>query len=533
VIIGDTLERNRRFYPDRMAVTDGRKRLSYREFVDRIFRLMNALFDLNMAKGDRIACLLSNVPEIMEVYFAVPFNGMVIVPLNYRLSPKELQFQLEESGARLLVVEKRFMDKVESIRSDLRGIKEFVLVGGGADNYLGYEDLLSKYSPEIPQGREVDEDDVALIVYTSGTTGKPKGAMLTHRNLLTQVYGFKGFSGRWAGDGSDVIMSSYPLFHVGVLGNFTGLVMGMQNVISNFDPKTIYDVLEKERITNWNTAPVMLEMMFANGIDSRKYDLSNVNYISAAGEPTRFSTVKKTFEVFPNPDLYYVTGLGLSETFGYVNFSHFTRRNLSRVERLIDTLPTGMGHIPAGMCGPIPHVDLKIVDDDGNEVAPGVVGEFVAKGDNVMKGYWNNPKATAETIKESWLHTGDLGVRHPDEPACQFVVGRKKEMILSGSENIYPAEVELAIRKHPSVDSVAVFGIPDEKWGETVKAAIILKAGAVVTEGEIIEFCRQHIASYKKPTSVYIVDDFPRSTTGKVLKKDLVRMTMEGKLRRG
>jgi len=532
MIIGDTLEKNRRFYPDRMAVTDGRKRLTYREFVDRVFQLMNALFDLNLARGDRVACLLSNVPEIMELYFAIPFNGMIIVPLNYRLSPKELQFQLEESGSRLLVVEKRFVDKIESIRGELKGIKDFVIVGGDADDYLHYEDLLYKYSPKIPQGREVYDDDLAYINYTSGTTGKPKGVMLTHKNTSSAMYGYKGFSGRWVGDGTDVIMSSYPLFHVGVLGNFAGLVMGMQNVISNFDPQTIFDVLEEEKITTWNTAPVMLEMTFANGIDPHKHDLSNLNYISSAGQPTRLPTVKKTFEVFPNQELYFVTGLGLSEAFGYINFSHITRKNVAKVEELIETLPIETEHIPAGMCGPIPHVDLKIVDDDGREVDAGVVGEFVAKGDNVMKGYWNNPKATSETIKDGWLYTGDLGMRHPNDTACQFVVGRKKDMIVSGSENVYPAEVELAIQKHPSVESVVVFGIPDEKWGETVQAAIILKPGARAQEEEIIQFCRQHIASYKKPTSVYFVDDFPRNVSGKLVKRDLAQMAVEGRLKR-
>lgn len=532
MVLGDTLERNRRFYPDRMAVTDGRRKVTHGEFTDRVFQLMHGLLELNLAKGDRVACLLSNMPEIMELYFAVPFRGMIIVPLNYRLSPKELQFQLEDSGSRLLVVEKQFVDKIESIRLDLKGIKEFVVVGDSADNYVSYEDLLSGHDPEIPQGIEVFEDDVANITYTSGTTGRPKGVMLTHKNILSQVYGYKAFSGRWAYDGTDVVMASYPLFHVGAIGNLAGLVMGVQNVISDFDPQTIYQVLEKEKITQWYSAPVMLEMTYANGIDPRKYDLSKLDLIASAGQPTRLSMLRKAFEVFPNPELCFTTGLGLSETYTWVNISHITRKNLPEVERLIKTLPFETEHIPAGMCGPLPHVDLKVVDDSGKQVAPGVVGEIVVRGDNIMKGYWKNAQETFETIKDGWLHTGDLAMIHPDRPACQFLVGRKKEMILSGAENIYSAEVELAIQMHPSVESVVVFGIPDEKWGETVKAAVILKPGAQATEEEIIQFCREHIASYKKPTSVYFVDDFPRNTFGKVLKKDLTAMAMQGTLRR-
>lgn len=533
MIIGDTLERNRRFYPNRMAVTDGKRKVTHKEFTDNVFRLMNALFDWKLARGDRVACLLSNIPEIMELYFAVPYSGMIIVPLNYRLSTKELQFQLEDSGARLLVVEEQFISRIEPIRSELRGIRDFVLVGDRREGYLAYEGVRSGYQPEIPKGIEVYEDDVADINYTSGTTGKPKGVMLTHKNMLSQVYGYKGFSGRWAGDGSDVIMASYPLFHVGVIGNFTGIVMGMQNVITNFDPQTIYSVLEKERVTKWCTAPIMLEMAFSNGQDSSDYDLSHLHFIASAGQPQKLSTVKRTFEVFPNPELYFTVGLGLSETFSWVNFSHITRKNLAQVERLMETSPIRTEHIPAGMCGPLPHVDLKIVDEHGSEVAPGVVGEIITKGDHVMKGYWKKPGETADVMRDGWLHTGDLGMRHPDDPACHCVVGRKKEMIVSGAENIYPAEVELPIQKHPAVKSVVVFGVPDKKWGETVKAAVILKPGEQATEDDIITFCKQHVASYKKPTSVYFVEDFPRNTFGKVLKGELVRMVLEGELRSG
>lgn len=532
MIIGDTLERNRRFYPDRLAITDGKTRVTHKEFADNVFRTMQALFHLNLARGDRVACLLSNVPEIMELYFAVPFSGMIIVPLNYRLSPKELQFQIENSGARILVVEKQYVEKINAIRPDLRGIKDFIVVGGHEDNCINYEEMRSGYDPEIPDGIEVYENDIADINYTSGTTGKPKGVMLTHKNILSQIYGYKGFSGRWAGDGTDVIMASYPMFHVGVIGNFAGLVMGMQNVITNFDPKTIYAVLEREKVTKWCTAPIMLEMTFANGMDPSDFDLSCLHFIASAGQPQKLATTKKAFEVFPNPELYFTVGLGLSEAFTWIGFTHITRKTVPKVEALMKTSPVKTEHIPAGMCGPLPHVDLKIVDDRGEETAAGKAGEIIVKGDNVMKGYWKDPDATEETIKDGWLYTGDMGMRHPDDPACYFVVGRKKEMIVSGSENIYPAEVEQPIQEHPAVNSVVVFGVPDEKWGETVKAAVILKPGVEATEKEIIEFCRERIASYKKPTSVYFVEDFPRNTFGKVLKGQLASMSIEGKLKK-
>lgn len=532
MIIGDTLEKNRRFYPDRLAVTDGKRRITYREFTGNVFRTMHVLFHLKLAKGDRVACLLSNVPEIMELYFAVPFSGMIIVPLNYRLSPEELRFQLEDSGAKVLVVEKQFLEKIALIRSDLKGIKEFIIVRGNDERCLNYEEIRTGYDPEIPDGIEVYENDIADINYTSGTTGKPKGVMLTHKNMLSQVYGYKGFSGRWAGDGTDVIMASYPMFHVGVIGNFAGLVMGMQNVIINFDPQTIYAVLEREKVTKWCTAPIMLEMTFTNGMDPRDFDLSHLHFIASAGQPQKLTTAKKAFEVFPNPELYFTVGLGLSETFTWIGYTHITRKSLSKVETLMKTLPVKTEHVPAGMCGPLPHVDLKIVDDNGQETDAGKTGEVIVRGDNVMKGYWKNPGATREAIKDGWFHTGDMAMRHPEDPACHFVVGRKKEMIVTGAENVYPAEVELPIQEHPAVSAVVVFGVPDDKWGETVKAAVVLKPGAETTEKDIIEFCRKRIASYKKPTSVYFVSDFPRNTFGKILKNELVRMAMEGCLKR-
>ena len=535
MIIGETLERNERFYPDRIAITDGEKKITHKEFTNRVFKLMNGLNDINIARGDRVACLLSNVPEIMELYCGVPFGGMILVALNHRLSPKELQFQLNDSGASLLIVEKQFVDKIETIRSFLKGVKSFIIIGDRLSNYLNYEDFLSKYDPEIPFGLETKENDPAVIIYTSGTTGKPKGVVLTHKNILSQVYGNSGFLGRWACDGTDVILISFPLFHVGVAGTLAPLIMGMQNVISNFDPQTIYEVLEKEKITRWGTPPIILEMTFANGVDPHKFNLSNLNSIGVAGQPAKLSTLIKAFEVFPNPELCFTFGLGMSETFSLVNFSCITRKNLPEVIKLTESIankiPFKTEYIPAGMSGPLPHIDLKIVDDSGKEVEPGIVGEIIVKSDNVMKGYWRDVKTTVEVMKDGWLYTGDLGMYHPDNQACHFVVGRKKDMIVSGAENIYPAEVELVIQKHPAVHSVVVFGVPDERWGETVKAAIVLKSGALVSEDEIIQFCRKHIASYKKPTSVYFVDEFPRNALGKVQKKDLAEMVIKGRLK--
>jgi len=531
MLIGDTLEKHRRFYPHRTAITDGEKRLTYKEFVDRTYSLMHVLPDLGLSKGDRVACLISNKPEYMELYFAITGSGMIIVPLNFRLGPDELRYILENSGASAIFVEKQFLPNTEALRPVLKGIRALVCLGGRSDQgYLDYESLVSSYPTEKPEGIQVSEDDLADLTYTSGTTGRPKGVMLTHRNMVTQAFQITGFSLKFEGE-RDCIMGTYPLFHVGVLPALSGLCLGIKTVALNFDPRKIYEIIQNERVTAWGVAPVMLDMLYQGGGDPGDYDLSSLETLVVAGQPSLLPTVKKTFQVFPNPSLVYSTSLGISETFTWNTLSHITRENLPEVESLITSLPVQTAAVPAGLHGVYPHVEMKIVDGRRNEVGPGIVGEMAFKGEHVMKGYWKNPRATAEVLEDGWYYSGDMGLWHPDKPYCSFVVDRKKDMIVSGSENVYPAEVELAILQHPAVESVCVFGVPDPKWGETVKAAVVLKEGRQATGDELINHCRERIASYKKPTSVYFVGDYPRNAFGKILKGELRNMVVEGRLK--
>jgi long-chain acyl-CoA synthetase len=496
VIIGETLDRNRRFYPNRIAITDGVKRFTYKQFVDRTFSLMHALLDLGLAKGDRVACLLSNIPEYMELYFAIPGCGMIIVPLNFRLAPNELKYILENAGVSAIFVEPQFVKNIEVLRPTLKGIKAYVCVGGAAEGYLDYERLVSSYPTERPAGIEVNENDVADLTYTSGTTGRPKGVMLTHRNIVTQIFQTFSFSMKFSGVG-DCVMCTYPIFHVGVLPALAGLALGIKSVTLNFNPLKMYEIIQNERVTAWGVPPVMLDMLYNSGVDPGRYDLSSMETLIVAGQPSLLPTVKRTFEVFPSPTLVYVTSLGISETFTFNTLSHITRENLPEVERLIATLPVKTAAVPVGLHGVYPHVDMKIVDDQRNEVGTGIVGEMAFKGEHVMKGYWKNPEATAEVLDEDgWYYSGDMGLWHPDKPYCSFVVDRKKDMIVSGSENVYPAEVELAILQHPAVESVCVFGVPDSKWGETVKAAVVLKPGIQASAEGSINHCRAGISSY-------------------------------------
>jgi len=530
VLIGDTLEKNRRFYANRLAVTDGEKRFTYRQFADRTFSLMQALGDIGLARGDRVACLLSNIPEYLELYFAVPGSGKVIVPINFRLGPEEIRYILEDSGAAAVFVEHRFLKNIESLRPVLQGVRSYVCIGGSESGYLDYETLAASHPGAGAADPGVGEDDLADLTYTSGTTGRPKGVMLTHGNILTQVFRTFAFSLRFSGD-EDCVMCTYPSFHVGVLPALASLTLGLKTVTLNFDPRRTYEVIQKERVTAWGVPPVMLDMLFNCPVDPGNYDLSSLETLIVAGQPSLLSTVRKAFEVFPNPGLVYATSLGISETFTWNTLSHLTRGNLPEAERLIATLPVKTAAVPVGLHGVYPHVDMKIVDSQRNEVGPGVVGEMAFKGDHVMKGYWNNPGATAEVLSDGWYYSGDMGLWHPRKPYCSFVVDRKKDMIVSGSENVYPAEVELCILQHPAVESVCVFGVPDPLWGETVKAAVVLKKDQQVTEEEIIGHCRERIASYKKPTSVFFVADYPRNAFGKIMKGTLREMAIKGELK--
>lgn len=534
MVIGETLERNRRLYPERVAITDGRKQVTYKEFVGKVYRLMNTLLDMGLAKGDRVACLLSNIPEYMELYFAVPMCGMVIVPLNYRLASEELRFIIENAGASALFVEGTFQKAIDAILPALRGVRAVVCVRGeGGNGYEDYEKLLSQHPDQRPLGLEVNEEDLANLTYTSGTTGRPKGVMLTHRNIVTQIFNVTGFSFRIHGGEKDVLMGTYPIFHVGVLVPYAGLTFGIKTVLVNFDPRRMYEIIQQERVTAWGLPPVQLEMTFNSGVDHRDYDLSSLEFLMVAGQASLLTTVKRAFEAFANRDLVYANSLGISETFTWNTLSLITRENITEVEELMATLPVKTAAVPAGLHGVYPHVDMRIVDDQGRDVEPGTVGEMIFGGDHIMKGYWKDPRATAEALKDGWYYSGDMGVWHPKRPHCSFVVDRKKEMIVSGAENVYPAEVELVLLQHPAVREAAVFGVPDPRWGETVKAAVVLKEGMTATEDELIDFCKQRIASYKKPTSVYFVTELPRNTFGKVLKGELAVMVIEGTLKSG
>jgi acyl-CoA synthetase (AMP-forming)/AMP-acid ligase II len=513
MLLKSIIDRNAMMYPQWTATVWGDIRHTFLEFKQRVNRAANALADLDVVKGDRVAVLLRNCSPYVELHFAIPQGGMIIVPLNYRNREKELIHAITDSGANTIIAGSEYTDIINSIRKDLRGIKNFISVGKRVDGYLEYEDLLAKSTDDDPKV-EILEDDVIVLGYTSGTTGPAKGAMITHKSLLTEV---RNSHATIPLTHDDIGLNFFPYFHIGFCRCTTYMAMGATNVCADFDPKLACELIEKERITQLGMSPAQVTFL-VNYPEADKYDLSSLRNIICGGGPTSLATVKRLFELVSEDFERFWATLGQTE--GSPCFTGLTirREMLGDIERKMNSFK---GRKPSGVSvgWAYPYCQVRVVDEGDEDVPAWEVGEIICRGDNVMKGYWRQPEATEETLRNGWLHTGDLGVFTDDREL--YVVDRKKDMILSGDENVYPAEIEEVLHSHPSILESAVIGVPDKRWGETVKAVVVLKEGAKANAEEIIEFCKKRLSGYKKPTSVDFVDELPRNPSGKVLKREL------------
>jgi len=513
VLLKDIVNRNARMYPNRTATVWGDIRRTFWEFKQRVNRITNALMDLDVVKGDRVAVLLRNCSPYLELHFAIPQGGMILVTLNYRNREKELTYVINNSGANTLILGSDYIDIINAIRKDIPGVKNFISVEKKVVGYLEYEELLSRYPAKEPKA-EISEDDVCALIYTSGTTGWPKGAMITQKNILTEA---KNSHATIPLSPYDIGLNFFPYYHVGFVRSTTYMAMGATNVCADFNPQLACELIERERVTQLAMTPAQVNL-FANYPDIGKYDLSSARKVICGGGHTSLATLKKFFEVVSEDfEIFWVT-LGMTEACACLCGNTIRREMLGEIDRKVSSFkarkPSG---VSVGWA--YPYCEVRIVDEKVKDLPPWEVGEIICRGDNVMKGYWRLPDATKETLRNGWLHSGDLGLFTDDEEI--YVVDRKKDMILSGDENIYPAEVEEVLYFHPAILEAAVIGVPDEKWGETVKAIVVLKEGAKATAEEIIEYCKGRLSSYKKPTSVDFMDQLPRNPSGKVLKTEL------------
>jgi acyl-CoA synthetase (AMP-forming)/AMP-acid ligase II len=501
MLLGDVPVIAARKFRDQPAIVFDGGTTTFRQLDDRVRRLANGLGAV-AGVGDRVGILMENRPAFVEAYYGVPTAGMVLTFLNYRLNPKELAHIMRDSGATVLMTEPKYLPAVAAIRDSLPDLKLVVCDGDGGD--VSYEELLAGASTSTPTA-EVSADDVAWLIYTSGTTGQPKGAMLSHRNLLTSLASWLIESSSGPGD---AYLMPFPLCHVAGYGVPGYCLRGATLVLrAAYEPGDFMASVDRHRVTGAPLAPTMLNMLLQHP-DVDTYDLSSLQTIAYGGSGMPVEVLRAALGRFP--DAEFVQGFGMTELAGNVLFLY----PATHVRAL-----QGAPQLLAAAGRPMPLVDLRLVDDDMNDVETGLVGEIVVRGDQVMKGYWNNPAATEEAFAGGWFHTGDLG--RMDAEGYVYIVDRKKDMIVTGGENVYSRQVEDVLYRHPAVAEAAVIGLPDVHWGETVCAVIVARPGQTVTPEEITAFCKEELAGYKKPRRVEIVDELPKNASGKVLKRQL------------
>lgn len=498
--VKDWVESNARREPEKIAVISGEVKLTFQQFAEKVNRLGNALLSMGLKKGDRVAFLDKNCPWYLEFYFGVMQAGMIAVPLNYRLVSQEYVYLINNSEAKALIVGESFIQLIDEIKNEIPHVEQFIALKD-AQGYQHYEKILAN-SPSSDPGIPVDEKDLAVIEYTSGTTAKPKGCMITHRNLVANAVNFLV---ELPLTRDDICYNPFPLFHSGGFCVMAYMSRGCTQVYDDFDIENTFRVIEREKV-NFMFIPAGALIFLAASSSYGNYTLDSLRLVLTGGSRTPLPVLESLFSIFPNLQAIYDT-FALTEASPLVCVIAKTRKMLEAGEITEGSGPECYG------------VHVRLFDDNDVDVKPGEVGEIAVKGDNVMQGYWKMPEETEKALKNGWLHTGDMG--RFDEKRYLYVVDRKKDMILSGSENIASKEVEEIIYQHPAIADVAVIGKPDEKWGETVHAIIVLKEGEQATAEEIVEFCKERLASYKKPRSVEFVKELPRNPSGKILKTEL------------
>jgi fatty-acyl-CoA synthase len=500
-----------RLYGEKTAVVDGDRRFTYGQFAERTNRLANGLLDLGLSPGDRVAFLAYNSYPLLEGYYGVLEVGGVLLPLNIRLSPGEITYILNDAGAAYLFADADFAPVVDAIWPSLERKPGVVWLSSHPDGRQGrlYDRLLAESSPEAPAAADVDENAVAELFYTSGTTGQPKGVMLTHRNLylhaLDSLIAIRATN-------RDVQLHTIPLFHVNGWGTPQALtaVGGTHVMMRKFDPGEALRLVEQEKITRFFAVPTMLNLILSHP-DVRTRDLSSLNLVMTGGAPTPPDMVRRGEEIL---GCEVIGGYGLSETSPILTFASDQNdpAEESAEERWRRRASTGL---------PIVGVELKLLDGDGNEVPwdGASVGEIVVRSNVVMKGYWKDDEATERVMGGGWFRTGDMAVVEPN--GYVTIVDRSKDIIVSGGENISSVEIEKTLYEHPAVLETAVIGIPDGRWGEVPAAVVALRPGSEATADELIEFCRERMAAFKVPKRVDFAKSLPKGGTGKILKREL------------
>ena len=501
------MRRARALYPEREAVVDGEVRRTYAQFCERCDRWSAALQRLGVGQGDRVAYVSPNTGPNLESFYAVPQIGAVLVPINYRLNAAEVQYILRHSGARVVCAHADYLELVDGIRAACPDIEHAVALEGARDGWHDYEELLAAAAPEGVERPAIDERDLLTINYTSGTTSRPKGVMITHRNAYMNVVGTLIHHPLGC---RDRYLWTLPMFHANGW-TFVWIVTavgGAHVCLRQLDPARAFGLIRDEAVTMLCAAPTVL-ITLANAPAAVRGEVPRGVRVMTAGAPPAAATIQRVEGEF-GWELMHVYGLTETAPFITVCEPRPEHDACTLEERAAIKARQGVELVTSG--------ELRVVDDDGNEVPHdgATLGEIVVRGNVVMAGYYDDPAATAEAMRGGWFHSGDAAVVHPD--GYVQIRDRFKDVIISGGENISSIEVEGVMMRHPAVKEIAVVGMPDEKWGESPHAFVVLADGAAATAAELTAFAREQMAHFKVPRAFEVVAALPKTATGKIQK---------------
>ncbi len=501
--LGDITAKRARLGADREALVFEDVRLTYRQFHERTGRLAQALLARGLRPGERLAVLAENSHRFMELMFASARAGLVFTPLNFRLTLRELEFMLVDSGAAALFADNACFAVAQAVREAGRPGRQLFAIESGASGEASHEQLIEECAEASPQLPAVDENDLAALVYTGGTTGSPKGVMLSHRNLLTAILNAVEMLKITERDTTLMVL---PMFHIAIWQVLCHLAVGARVVIRRrADVADLLATLQEERCTNVNAVPTLYNWIMSFP-DLDRYDLSSVRLMLYSGSPIPEAVLRRCVHHF-GP--IFAQGYGLTEAAPGVSF-------LAPEDHVLDG-PRSKLLRSAGREGML--CEVRIADADDRELPRGQPGEVLVRGPNIMRGYWNNEALTRERLRGGWLRTGDIGAM--DDEGYIYLLDRKADMIVTGGENVYPAEVEAVLYQHPAVHECVVASAPDEKWGERVQAAVVVREGREASEADLMAFCRERLAHYKCPKHIQFWKELPETQVGKLLRKDV------------
>jgi long-chain acyl-CoA synthetase len=512
----DIIYRNALLHSDEEAFIYDSKRITFAKLNTRINSLIHALCSLEVRKEDVIGILSWNCLEYVDVYGAAMKGGFIASPFNPRLHSEELEYLINYSEANTLFICPELVETVKRLRPNLTKVNHYISFGDSAPDMISHRELVATHPSDEPEVK-VSEDDPFLIFYTSGTTGVPRGALYTHRRKLdnTRIKALE--MGAKPGDRHLMVL---PFFHIGGDSHvWPFFLVGGCNVIMpqrSFEPDAVLQAIQDEKVTDMQIVPTQLNALLSHQ-NLKNYNLNSLNRIYYAASPMPVELLRKGLEIF-GP----IFSQGYGQTESGPQIASLPRKAHQVLDRPLEEQKV------LSSCGqPSLGVHVRVVDENNNDVESGKVGEIIAQSDSIMVEYWRKPEETREAIINGWLHTGDMG--YYDEKGFIYIVDRKKDMIVTGGENVYSREVEEVIYRHPAIADVAVIGIPDPTWVERVHAVVALKADATATENEIIAFCKEHVASYKAPKSVEFLESLPKNPQGKILKRKLMKKYWAGK----